>query len=211
MSSAAQTQNFTLEQASIAHIHARMKDGKLPGRLNGEVWANSPIFRIRASVGRTCPAISFRTSCSSTTAASTTGRTWRLGPARAHARNSPRFPFGYNPARILLGDVDGDGLSDVVYVDNGQVTLWINQCGNAWSDPIVIRGTPTVTDMDSVRLVDLLGNGISGILWSADASLPGRARMFFLDFTGATKPYLLNEMEYSFRGAALSASWAGRG
>jgi hypothetical protein len=71
-------------------------------------------------------------------------------------------------------------LSDVVYVDNGQVTLWINQCGNAWSDPIVIRGTPTVTDMDSVRLVDLLGNGISGILWSADASLPGRARMFFL-------------------------------
>jgi hypothetical protein len=119
---------------------------------------------------------------------------------RVRMRNSPRFPFGYNPARILLGDVDGDGLSDVVYVDNGQVTLWINQCGNTWSDPIVIRGTPTVTDMDSVRLVDLLGNGISGILWSADASLPGRARMFFLDFTGATKPYLLNEMEYSFRG-----------
>jgi RHS repeat-associated protein len=126
---------------------------------------------------------------------------------RVRMRNSPRFPFGYNPARILLGDVDGDGLADIVYVDNGQVTLWMNQCGIAWSDPIVIRGTPPVTDMDSVRLVDLLGNGISGILWSADASLPGRARMFFLDFTGGTKPYLLNEMD-NHMGATTRVTYA---
>jgi hypothetical protein len=103
---------------------------------------------------------------------------------RIHMRNSPRFPDRYSPKRILIGDVDGDGLADIIYVDNNKVTLWINQSGNAWSDPIVINGTPPVTDLDSVRLTDLLGSGISGILWSADSSGLRRQNMFFLDFIG---------------------------
>lgn len=110
-------------------------------------------------------------------------------------RHSPRFPDGYDPKRILLGDVDGDGAADLIYVDDGRVTLWINQCGNGWSDPIRIEGTPPVTDLDAVRLVDLLGNGIGGLLWSADADTFARAHMFFLDFTGGVKPYLLTEVD----------------
>jgi RHS repeat-associated protein len=113
---------------------------------------------------------------------------------RIHMTNSPRLPWGYNPQRILLGDVDGDGLADIVYVDDRRITLWINQSGNAWSDPIVIEGTPPVTDMDSVRLTDLLGVGTAGVLWTANVTALPRQRMFFLDFTGAAKPYLVNEM-----------------
>ena len=109
-------------------------------------------------------------------------------------RNSPRFPYGYDPKRILVGDVDGDGLADIVYIEDTKVTLWINHSGNGWSDPIEIQGTPSVTDMDAVRLVDMLGTGISGVLWSRDAAEPGRETMFFLDFTGRNKPYLLHEM-----------------
>ena len=96
---------------------------------------------------------------------------------------------------LLLGDVDGDGLADLVYVDNSQVTLWINQSGNGWSDPLEIKGTPPVSDIDAVRLVDLLGTGISGILWSTNATGQVRAHLFFLDFTGGVKPYLLNQMD----------------
>lgn len=121
-------------------------------------------------------------------------------------RNSPRLPYGYDPRRLLLGDVDGDGLADLVYVDHGKVLLWINQSGNSWSEPIVIRGTPSVTDIDAVRLVDLLGNGIAGVLWSADAN--GRTQqMSFLDFTGGVKPYLLNEMD-NHRGAVTRVAYA---
>jgi RHS repeat-associated protein len=113
---------------------------------------------------------------------------------RLHMRNSPRFPYGYDPKRILLGDVDGDGLSDLIYVDDRHITLWINQNGNGWSDPIEIPGTPSVSDMDATRLVDLLGSGISGVLWTRDATSSRQDHYLFLDLTGGTKPYVLHEM-----------------
>lgn len=113
---------------------------------------------------------------------------------RIHMHDSPRFPYGYDPRRILIGDVDGDGLADLVYVDHCKVLLWINQSGNGWSDPVEIDGTPPVSDLTAVRLVDLLGTGINGVLWSTDANGLTRSRMFFLDFTGGLKPYLLHEM-----------------
>jgi RHS repeat-associated protein len=114
---------------------------------------------------------------------------------RVLMRNCPRLPYGYNPKRILLGDVDGDGLADIVYVEDTKVTLWINQSGNRWSDPITILGTPPVSDTDAMRVVDLLGNGVGGVLWSSDANGLARDNMFFLDFTGGIKPYLLTEMD----------------
>lgn len=113
---------------------------------------------------------------------------------RLHLRNSPRFPAGYDPRRILLGDVNGDDLADLVYVDDRTVTLWLNQSGNAWSDPIEIPGTPPVSDVTSIRLVDLLGSSIAGLLWTRDARTAGEEHYFFLDLTGATKPYLLTEV-----------------
>lgn len=128
---------------------------------------------------------------------------------RVHMENSPRFPYGYDPARILIGDVDGDGLADILYVEDNQVTLWLNQSGNSWSAPIRIEGTPSLTDMHTVQLVDLLGSGVSGLLWSADAGSngPGRAHTFFLDFTGGIKPYLLNEMDNNL-GAVTRVEYA---
>lgn len=114
---------------------------------------------------------------------------------RIDMAHSPRFPAGYDPRRILVGDVDGDGLADLVYIGDQQVTLWINQSGNRWSAPITISGTPAVTNLDAVRLIDLLGTGISGILWSRDAGAAARGNLFFLDFTGGRKPYLLAEMD----------------
>lgn len=109
-------------------------------------------------------------------------------------QNNPNLPFGYDPSRVLLGDVDGDGLADLVYVESNQVTLWINQSGNRWSEPLTIVGTPTVSGADSIRLADVEGAGICGVLWSRDAVAGGAGTLFVLDFTGGVKPYLLSEM-----------------
>jgi len=126
---------------------------------------------------------------------------------RVLMRNCPRFPYRYDAKRILLGDVDGDGLADIVYVEDTKVTVWINQSGNQWSDPITIHGTPPVSDTDAVRLTDLLGNGVAGVLWSSDANGLSRINMFFLDFTGVIKPYLLNEMD-NHMGAVTRVGYA---
>lgn len=115
---------------------------------------------------------------------------------RLSMRRSPRLPDGYEPQHILVGDVDGDGLADIVYVDDDKVMLWLNHSGNGWSaEPVVIPGSPPGASTDHLRLVDLLGAGVGGVLWSADATSLRRAHLMFLDFTGGVKPYVLNEMD----------------
>jgi hypothetical protein len=63
-------------------------------------------------------------------------------------RDSPRFEdavffpgIGFDPKRLFIGDVDGDGVADFVYVSSGRITVWINRNGNSWSDPTVVHGT----------------------------------------------------------------------
>jgi RHS repeat-associated protein len=120
---------------------------------------------------------------------------------RITMRNAPRFEdrglyagAGYDPKRLLIGDVDGDGCADLVYVGSGRMTVWINRCGNGFGEPVVIRGTPPITDADAVRLADMQGTGTSGILWTYDYGTQRDSTYKFLDLTGGVKPYLLNQM-----------------
>ena len=61
---------------------------------------------------------------------------------RIRMRSSPKLPTGYRPDRLLLGDLDGDGLADLVYAAAGTVTVWFNRGGDAWSQPLSLAGVP---------------------------------------------------------------------
>jgi RHS repeat-associated protein len=125
----------------------------------------------------------------------------RWGP-RITMRRSPRFGefafasgIGYDPRRVVIADVDGDGCGDLVYVGSGEITVWINQRGESWSEPVTVRGTPAITDFDAVRAADMDANGTSGILWTYDAGTQRESTYKFLDLTGGVKPYLLTVID----------------
>ncbi|TDD34975.1 hypothetical protein E1287_15245 [Actinomadura sp. KC06] len=112
---------------------------------------------------------------------------------RIRMLGAPRLPRDFDPRRVLLGDVDGDGRADLLYVADGSITVLINQSGERFAEPVVVRGTPSTTDRDDVRLTDLLGTGTAGVLWSTEPGAGGTG-MHFLDLTGGAKPYLLSEI-----------------
>jgi len=64
------------------------------------------------------------------------------------------------------------GRADLLHIEDRQVTLWVNRAGLGWSGRSSSR-TPPVVDMTSVRLIDLKGSGVSGVLWTASARRRG--------------------------------------
>ena len=133
---------------------------------------------------------------------------------RVTMKNSPVFRDGipvpgggFDPSRVLLGDLDGDGLDDILYIEPNRLTFWINQGGEGWSDPIIITATPPFTDVDAVRLADMLGTGMAGVLWTFDRTAGAASNFQFLDLTGGLKPYVLEQMD-NHMGAVTRVEYA---
>ena len=115
--------------------------------------------------------------------------------AKVTMKNAPVFPDQYDPSQVLLGDLDGDGQADIVFVDSSGITLFVNQSANSFSKGVKIPGTPRVTDPKALRIIDMMGNGQAGILWSFGLGSATPGKMYFLDFTHGNKPYVLQQMD----------------
>jgi RHS repeat-associated protein len=109
-------------------------------------------------------------------------------------QNPPSLPYNLEPRRMFLTDIDGDGCADLIYLDQGRVLYWINQSGNRFSEVQEIDYVPTGA-IDDARLADMLGSGTAGILWSSPSAFERTTNYFYLDFSGASKPYLLIGMD----------------
>ena len=97
----------------------------------------------------------------------------------------------FDPRRIRLADVDGSGVTDLIYLASDGIRICLNQAGNAWAAPEVVPNFPPVDDLTRVQALDLLGNGTSCLVWTS--SLPGDVphSMQYIDLMGGEKPYLL--------------------
>jgi RHS repeat-associated protein len=97
----------------------------------------------------------------------------------------------FEQSRIRLADTDGSGTTDVLYLGRNTISLWFNQSGNSWSSPRELPQFPATDDVDSVSVVDLLGNGTACVVWSSP--LPGDVGrpMRYIDLMGGQKPHLL--------------------
>ncbi|NYT10461.1 MAG: hypothetical protein GKC09_11120, partial [Methanosarcinales archaeon] len=113
--------------------------------------------------------------------------------AKVTMDNAPWFdaPDLFNQRRIRLADVDGTGVTDIIYLGRDGVHIYLNQSGNGWSDAHTLNQFPRVDNLSSVMVVDLLGNGTACMVWSSP--LPGDAgqQMRYIDLMGGQKPHLL--------------------
>jgi hypothetical protein len=107
--------------------------------------------------------------------------------------NSPWFDStdSFDQRRIRLADIDGSGVTDILYLGAKGIRIYFNQSGNGWSHSRFLAGFPQIDNLSSVETIDLLGNGTSCLVWSS--ALPGNARqsMRYIDLMGGQKPHLL--------------------
>ncbi|MBV7338336.1 toxin [Chloroflexi bacterium TSY] len=116
----------------------------------------------------------------------------RFGP-KVTMDNAPWFdtPDLFHQSRIRLADVDGSGITDIIYLGRGNVRLYYNQAGNGWSDRDVLPHFPNMDNLIDVQVTDLLGNGTACLVWSSP--LPGDQgrQLRYVDLMNSTKPHLL--------------------
>jgi len=113
--------------------------------------------------------------------------------AKVTMDNPPLFDHvdQFDQRRIRLADIDGSGVTDIIYLHSEGVRIYFNQAGNRWSDAVALSVFPQTDNLSSVAAVDLLGNGTACLVWSSP--LPGHARrsLKYVDLMGGTKPHLM--------------------
>ncbi len=113
--------------------------------------------------------------------------------ARVTMDNSPHFdaPDQFDQSRIRLADIDGSGVTDILYLKDDGVYIYLNESGNRWADANKLQFFPPIDNLSSVMAVDLLGNGTACLVWSSP--LPGEVRkpLRYIDLMGGQKPHLL--------------------
>lgn len=118
--------------------------------------------------------------------------------------SAPDFGDDFDAKRLFLADIDGSGTTDLIYVQATQVSLYINQSGNAFSDAITIPLPEQCqySAIDQIQFSDVLGNGTSCLVYTKMLPTP---KHYFYNFVGDSmvdgkskstiKPYLLSEID----------------
>lgn len=130
--------------------------------------------------------------------------------AKVTMDNAPVFdrPDQFNQQRIRLADIDGSGVTDIIYLDNKRgARIYFNQSGNRWSDARVLEQFPKFDSASSVTTADLLGNGTTCLVWSTSLPAHSRRPIRYIDLMSGQKPHLLTKVINNL-GAETSIEYA---
>lgn len=114
--------------------------------------------------------------------------------AKVSMDNSPVFDddHSFNPAWIRLSDIDGSGTPDLIYLGKNTFRCWLNYSGNAYSlSPFEIDAFPNVHPQTDITVSDLLGNGLSCIVWSSPLQKDARQPLRYIDLMNSKKPHIM--------------------
>ncbi|MCK5694753.1 MAG: hypothetical protein KAI08_17930, partial [Bacteroidales bacterium] len=99
--------------------------------------------------------------------------------------------------RLLLTDVNGDGLNDAIHLGDG-VRVWLNlgldpeeHTRGRFAPPFSIL-TPLLSAFTTFRQADINGNGSTDIVWNTYTG--GPLTLAYIDFAGNEQPYQLKSI-----------------
>lgn len=106
--------------------------------------------------------------------------------------NTPWFdrPDRFESRRVLLGDIDGSGTTDILYLSPDAVRIHFNLLGNSLSKPAVIEDLP-IDRTAIVTLTDVLGKGTASLVWSSPLTGGALGPIRYIDLMAAGKPHLM--------------------
>jgi len=116
--------------------------------------------------------------------------------AKVTLANAPQFdrPDRFDPKRIRLGDIDGSGTTDILYLHPDGVRFYANQSGNALAPAVLLPRFPSADDATSLSIVDLLGSGTACLVWSSPHLRNASSPMRYMDLHQGRKPHLLTSV-----------------
>lgn len=105
-----------------------------------------------------------------------------------------RDPGGFKNLEkdVHLGDINNDGLDDVIFVQNRSVSYWLNRGDSSFSAKVNVDDTPPHDSETVVRLADMDGDGAAELLFSRSHN---GISLQYLDFYTGTQPLLLNSID----------------
>jgi RHS repeat-associated protein len=114
--------------------------------------------------------------------------------AKVTMDGSPCFDASepFDARRIRLGDIDGSGTTDILYLGADNVAIYFNQSGNGLAEKQLLSGGfPAIDNLSSVSVLDLLGSGTACLVWSSPLVSNTGRQMQYVDLMGGQKPHLL--------------------
>lgn len=107
--------------------------------------------------------------------------------------NSPVFdhPENFNTSLVKLADIDGSGTADIIYLGKNKFSIYFNQQGNSFSDPKIIEPFPEINTSLRIDTADLLGTGLSCIVWNSPSPKHESNPLRYINLTNNKKPHIL--------------------